>query len=391
MATNEERVDVRTAVAVRGDTGFFFGTLRWIEPNRLLVEVDAELEGGDELDVRVTLTPTPATALLRAVVARALVIARGESPRYVLDITGIAPAERHLLDEWTRNVRNKGTFSRFDTVISTHGNPSGERGQSNADVRLALERMSRRPGGPGSLGPQTDPFGARSDIQTGSSNGAGRGAVRDALRSAIARGTVGRGTPTPGTPTPSAPTPSAPTPGTRTPSTPPPSTLRSGGSGSSSGWPGPPARSTPSTASTPGSPRSNDLYTDRGGPGRVVAIGGTNPGFPAPQGTRPGTDPTYATTQTRTAHWMEVRWHNPADFDRDCRLQLCNYILVLQRGAEPLPDREPLRIVVRHGDLQLDCEARIKAQSTQVTTYRLMFDALQIERLEQWTIDYGRK
>jgi hypothetical protein len=337
MGVEDDRVEVSTAVAVRGDVGFFFGTLKWIEARRLLVEVDAELDPGDEIDVRITLAPTTGTSLLNAIVTRPLVTAKDEIARYLLEIVRIAPDQRALLDDWKLNVKNRGTFSRFDTVVSSQRSNPPVASQSNAEVRMALERMARR--GTPSAGPATDPFGVRSDLVTGATRGAGRGAMRDALHGAIARGAAGR--PAAG-------------------SQPPPHSV--------------PPRSVP--------PISSD------GPGRVVASGGTNPGFwiPSPQPVR---DPSIATTQTRTAHWMQVTWHAPAAFERDARLQLCNYILVLQAGgAEPLPSQEPLRVMLHHGDLQLECAATIKAHGPQSATYRLMLDPLQIERLRQWSLDY---
>jgi hypothetical protein len=352
----DERIEISAAVAIRGDSGFFFGALRWIEPKRLLIEVDAELEPGEEIDVRITLAPTSHTALLTARVTRPLVTAHGETPRYVVDILTMSVSERVLLDEWMRNVKTRGTFSRFETVVSSHRAAERNDSQANAEVRQALERMSRKPlsasGSSPVPPPQTDPFGVRSDLVTGAQLGAGRGAVRDALLSAIARGTAGRSAAGPSRP----PAPAAQLPPASPPSSPPPE---------------------PSSA--------------RPGPGRVVATGGTSPGFAAPSVTRPGTDPAYATTLTNHAQWMEVRWFASANFDRDSRIHLLNFLLVLQRDAEPLPALEPLRIMLRHNELHLECAATVKAISPQSATYRLLLDPLQIERLRQWAADYGRK
>jgi hypothetical protein len=88
---------------------------------------------------------------------------------------------------------------------------------------------------------------------------------------------------------------------------------------------------------------------------------------------------------------MEVRWFASANFDRDSRIHLLNFLLVLQRDAEPLPALEPLRIMLRHNELHLECAATVKAISPQSATYRLLLDPLQIERLRQWAADYGRK
>ncbi|MDP2306432.1 MAG: hypothetical protein Q8P18_10440 [Pseudomonadota bacterium] len=337
MAGPDDRVEISTAVAVRGDMGFFFGLLKWVEPARLMIEVDAELEPGDEVDVRITLAPTTSTALLNAVVTRPLVTASGETPRYLFGIRRMAADERALLDDWIRNVRNRGTFASFETV-STRSSDSGN-GQSNPDVRRALERMARK--GSGTPSPATDPFGVRSDISTAVTRATGRGAMRDALHGAISRGTAGR---------------------------------------SAEGAQDSPAPSTP--------PASPPLTS---GPGRVVASGGTYPGFAVPNGA-PTRDPSFAVTQTRTSNWMQVTWEGRAAFDRDARLQLCNYVLVLVPGTQPLPqrlpDQEPLRIMLRHAEIQLECAATIKAYGPDSATYRLMLDPLQIATLRQWGQDY---
>lgn len=345
MAGVDDRVEISTAIAVRGDMGFFFGSLRWIESGRLSIQLDAELESGDSVDVRITLAPTTATALLYAVVARPLVTAKTETPGYVLDIIRMAPNEQALLEEWTHNIRNRGTFSKFSTAATQHSVPPSGGGQSNADVRSALERMARRGTGTPSSGP-ADPFGVRSDIVTGSSRGGGaeritgRGAMRDALHGAIARGAAARSSP--GAPTPAATTP------------------------------------------TPPSERNEGL-------GRVVASGGTPSGFGVPTADRPARDPSFATVQTHTASWMQVSWHSPAAFDRDARVQLCNYVLQLEADGEPLPDKEPLRIMLCHAGLQLECAATVRAHGTRSASYRLMLDGLQVAELRQWGLDYAHR
>ncbi len=122
---------------------------------------------------------------------------------------------------------------------------------------------------------------------------------------------------------------------------------------------------------------------------RSVPPGVSPPSVP-PATHPPVRDPVYATTTTKSATWMEVRWHDRDVFERDARLQLCNYILVLVKDRDPLPDHEPLVIVVRHGDLQVECAASIKAMGPNGATYRLLLDALQLERLRTWLADYGR-
>jgi hypothetical protein len=86
----------------------------------------------------------------------------------------------------------------------------------------------------------------------------------------------------------------------------------------------------------------------------------------------------------RTATWMEVHWRDPALFVRDARHQLANQLLVLQRGAVPLPTTGSLRLVLRHRDLQLECGATVRAWSARGVSYTLQLDALQLERIRDW-------
>jgi hypothetical protein len=87
---------------------------------------------------------------------------------------------------------------------------------------------------------------------------------------------------------------------------------------------------------------------------------------------------------------MEVRWRTPAIFERDARLQLSNYMLVLARAEAPLPDG-PVRLMLRHADFALDCGARLRASGAHGATWQLDLDALQLERIRQWLKDYGKK
>jgi hypothetical protein len=105
----------------------------------------------------------------------------------------------------------------------------------------------------------------------------------------------------------------------------------------------------------------------------------------------PTRDPTYATTQTRVAQWLEVRWHTRKAFGQACRHQLCNQLLVLARDGEPLPDHEPLRIMLRHGTVQVESAATVKAHGAFGATYKLQLDTLQLEQLNQWAIEHDRR
>ncbi len=365
------RINVTTAVAVRAESGLFFGTLRWIEAERLLVEIDAEFEQGDELDVRITLAPTTSTALLNAVVARPLVTAKGESNRYILDIIRVTATEKVLLDDWKGNVGNRGTFSTFNTVVTSQRFGESSSAQSNAEVRQALARMARRPPPSGSKA-YSDAFELPSDIVTGGTSGSSRGAMRDALKGAIARGAAGRAVASARPPDASSVAPTRPVPPVGyTPSV-------------------APVAPTPSVAPVvPSSPVPSPPVPPKMATAPVV------PAAPPPAAAltpkTPSSDPSYASTQTRHACWVEVRWHDPDTFAQACRSHLFDGMLVLKRGNDELPSLMPMRVMLRHAELLVECAASVVAHTAHAASYRLQLDALQLERLHLWVDDYGKK
>jgi hypothetical protein len=99
----------------------------------------------------------------------------------------------------------------------------------------------------------------------------------------------------------------------------------------------------------------------------------------------------YSVSVQSSATWLEVRWNDPGLFARDARLQLCNRTLSLVRVSEPLPDREPLRMLLRHGSLQLACPAGLRAIGPGGATYRLDLAPTDIELLRRWIVDQGKK
>ena len=142
-----------------------------------------------------------------------------------------------------------------------------------------------------------------------------------------------------------------------------------------------------------------------GSPGRVVAIGGGGQRAPHPQA-QPGrvvalgrspeppgrvvasaadpVEPVFAVSATKSATWMEVRWLTAAAFARDISMQLANYVLVLRRGAEPFPEREPIRCMLRFEEIALEFPAGVLAIGPELATYRVQIDALQMEQLKLW-------
>ncbi len=346
MLPANEQLSVRASAAVRGENGFFFGTLLLIEGPRMVIEVDAVLDEYEMTDVRITLAPSPGTALLRARVLRPLVTARGEASRYAFEVIEVAASDREPLQAWLRNIKGSGTFSQFGSALrKRRDDPMGQ--QSTDEVRKSLGRLARRgtpsssPAEPGATA--ADPFGTGGDGNAPPPSG-GRTAVRDALRDAIGKGAPVR--PAVVSPPVGAPPAAAPV---RPAFVPPPVGA-------------PPRAAPPAPAVRP-------------------------PAAPPV----PATDPTYASTQTRAAQWLEVRWQDPAVFARDARDQLCNYALSLARGSNPLPEGAAIQVILRHRDVHLECAAQILAIGAHGATYRLALDALQAEHLRRWVLTYGKK
>ncbi|MFN7144929.1 MAG: serine/threonine-protein kinase [Myxococcota bacterium] len=104
------------------------------------------------------------------------------------------------------------------------------------------------------------------------------------------------------------------------------------------------------------------------------------PGATAPR----GDDPSYAVARSKRASWLEVRWGSPDRFREWCTTQLLNYTLVLPEAPDVLPTRGPIRVLISHEDVQIDCAASVQAQGPASVSYRLELDLPQIERLRRW-------
>jgi hypothetical protein len=363
MGPTNERIDVNTSVAVRGGRGFFFGTLKWIHGERVLVEVDAELDPGETVDVRVTLGPGPGTALAKATVHRALVTGWGETTRYVLSVSEVAPDDRAALDAWIGNARARGTWQSFDAVSAAQPIAQSRQGATRAETRAALERMGSRGGGPPSGVSAGDPFGLRSDA---ASSGSARAAMRDALRKAIAA--------PPGAPPPA-----------RAPSPEPPPSIVSVAPASR-----PPASVPPSRPVLP--PGASGAFTSLPPPSRMgLPPVPHRPPAAAPMAVPGGADPTYASTATSSCAWLEVRWSSPAAFADDVEGLLADPRVVLPNLGPPLPDRAPLRFVLRHDDFVLDCAGEVVEHGPFGATYRLALNASSKNALQAWREGYRRK
>lgn len=97
-----------------------------------------------------------------------------------------------------------------------------------------------------------------------------------------------------------------------------------------------------------------------------------------------GGDPSFAVARSKRASWLEVRWSSPDRFREWCTTQLLNYTLVLPAGPDVLPTRGPIRVLLSHEDVQIDCAASVQAEGPAAVSYRLELDLPQIERLRRW-------
>lgn len=143
MIIAPERVDFYTTASVRCASGYHFGHGRSFQGDRLLLEIDASLEPGERVEVRLTLTDARITVLVQARVVRALVTTQDDTARWSLAVESVAETDRAALETWLANQKAGGTWSRFD-VLSAEGPLGSGMSASNTEVRSALARMARR-------------------------------------------------------------------------------------------------------------------------------------------------------------------------------------------------------------------------------------------------------
>lgn len=364
-----ERIDVRVSAAVRTDSGVSFGTLRWVAGEQVLIEVDTDMHLGASVEIRVDLSPTPGTALVRCTVMRQLATAPGESSRYVLRNVDMPAEDRSRWLAWLRALRHGGTLSDFG-MLSTGSEPiAGAQAQARAsEVRAALDGMNARRMGQGSAsnpvsGARSDPFGNRSDVKEA---GAGRAAMREALRKALSAQV-------PGGARPAASSAPASTPSTAPTSTPPVSVQ--------------PASRGPTPPVAP--PRVSPLSTPprTGGPSVAPT---SAPYAPAPTKPAPtlttsrevtSSDPTFSVSAASGATYLEVKWISGDQFGYDVHSQLTRGILHLPASTGRLPERGDVTLLLRHGGLFLQCRAYVVESGSFGVTLRVSLSTGDIETL----------
>ena len=373
-----ERVDVRVSAAVRSDSGVSFGTLRWVAGEQVLIEVDTDLAAGDAVEIRVDLSPTPGTALARCTNIRQLATTQGETCRYVLRIGDMPAEDRGRWLSWLRTIRRGGTLSDFG-MLSTGSDPiaGGQAQASAAEVRAALGGMDSRRSGqvPHSntsvSSTRSDPYGNRSDVKEA---GAGRAAMREALRKALS-GQV------PATPTtrtlggPMASTPAAVE--VRAPVEAP--------TASPAPYPGiapnrpspmstPPRTGGPAVSTTPPASawRTPAVAAPVAAPVAAVTATPTPSAAPALTPSAPlTTDPSYSMSTAAGATYLEVKWASADQFGYDVHSQLTRGVLHLQAAAGPTPANGDVMLLLRHAALFLQCRACVVESSPLGITMRV--------------------
>lgn len=138
----DERVDIRTAAAVRVGGVAAFGTLHWIAGDRLMIEVDGSFPAGEPAEIRLDLTPMPGTALVVGSVHRQLVTAEDEMERFVFRVVSVAEEDAERLTAWIAQVRVGGTVKDFSTLSAIRRARAPQSTWSEA--RVVLGRIDAR-------------------------------------------------------------------------------------------------------------------------------------------------------------------------------------------------------------------------------------------------------
>jgi hypothetical protein len=336
-------VHVRSSAAVRVPAGLIFGTLHWVEPAALMIEVDAEISVGETVDVRIDLSPHGGTALLEGCCRRVVPTAAGEVGRFVLGIQRMSEDDRRRFTTWLRQTSAGGTLSDFSLLsVASYADHGTMRQVAPSEQRQAMQRIDEKlaRSDPGAR-PARDPFSGASSSLT--ENQAARAGLRNALRRAIAGESRAAGAPPPrpteaGRPGSSVP-PGSP-PRTSVPPGPPPRTGTSVPPGSpprlgTSVPPGPPPRPTPAAAS---------------GPGLAAALpGGTSAQALA---TAAANDRRVVVSRIRDVVYIEVAWTSAEAFRFDWHQHLSLGRVEL-RAAGDYPSLPPVTGVLRFGSLIL--------------------------------------
>lgn len=137
---DSERVRVSGAASLQAGGTVVFGRIVAVSGLRLQVEADIDLPRGAAVNVRFELSPVPGTALVGGTVNRRLLIAHGETPRYLVEVTNVAEADRERCGTWLDAARIGGTLSTFSGVSDVRDGMGAPR----ASLRDALRGLPPR-------------------------------------------------------------------------------------------------------------------------------------------------------------------------------------------------------------------------------------------------------
>lgn len=298
-SVGSERINLRVSTGVQGAGGMNFGTLMWIAGNRMHLKVDSDLQPLEKVSLRVDLSPAAGTALLAAVVVRVLPVAPGETGTFLLRLDDVASVDRPGWERFLRLKLTGGTLSDLSDVRSS--------GATLATGYATSSGAQRNAGLAGVGGAAATLSGAH-----GLGSGAGRLAMREALRSAIQRTASGSG-PAPTPPVPAATAPARPLP----------------------------------------------LPTPRAAP----------PGVAPPPETL-----VWVASNLGGRQYLEVRWLDAGAFTADVHGQLVANVLTLTSDGRTLPTTPPIFMVLRFDGLVLQTNAAPVKQGPASVTYQLGFD-----------------
>jgi hypothetical protein len=147
------------------------------------------------------------------------------------------------------------------------------------------------------------------------------------------------------------------------------------------------SRTDPGLGGSRTDPAPGGSRTDPGRRAQSAAL----PSAPIAADPEPHREPTYAVADTRTAAWLNVRWGTSSAFARDVRGILQDGILTLSATGAPLPLRNPMRVMLTHEGLCVECGAAMRRHSPAGASYALDLDPLQRSELQLWLDGYSRR
>lgn len=140
------RLDFNASIALKHQGLMSFGTASWIQDETLGFTADAELDVGEQAEIRLELTGLPDTVLADIVVVKARPDPRSEAFRYAARIQGMTPGDRDLLDQWVEE-RSQGSTSFTAERMLASLTASAVENRARRAGAVTGERTTPRPSG----------------------------------------------------------------------------------------------------------------------------------------------------------------------------------------------------------------------------------------------------